>query len=86
MCGFVAAGREALTRSDSLLPSGTRGLCSRLEIIFCMQIDNFMVENSKASYQHRLSCINVSSCSEIYRSNGLLHTCDLTGMGTGVKA
>lgn len=85
MCGFVAAGREALTQSDSLLPLGTRGLCSQLEIIFCMQIDHFMVENPKASYQHWLPYIDVSSCSEICRSNGLLHTCDLKGKGMGVK-
>lgn len=77
---------EALTWSDSLLPSGTRGLCSQLEIIFCMQIDHLMVENPKASYQHQLSYTNVSSCSEIFRSNRLLHTYDLTGKGTGVKA
>lgn len=60
-CAFVAAGQEALTQSDSLLPSGTRGLFSQLEIIFCMQIDHSMVENPKASCQHQFSYTNVSS-------------------------
>lgn len=34
-----------------------------------MQIDHFMVENPKASYQHQLSYINVSS---VVRSTGAM--------------